>query len=651
VDKTLQAASSGHSWPFVLIGLLVVAAYAWQRFNEPSFPNKKALPRTLDPLRYLFLKPAYRKARYVYVFATLLLYCALLAAGPSMIRVLNPVGFKDFPVEGWAMLIALVLTGVGNVGDASASLKWLNTIEEQLRRWVHAWFLVPTGTERTIAILQDASYDPSDAQLNLVPRALRDRVREDLKLPLGTTRYGRARAAALVASLKQVGNGAMSRAAFEPFTDDFEAIITSYKALSWEKKEGGSSDDDRRDDDVDDNLAGSVNDLLRRIYAYISWGIRSEAGSEREVDQTLEKLGFRVPERGGRELLDIVAPAAGLVAVITILFWPSVDFISSKMGAVAPTASESIVFALTSAGGAMLMYGLAALIAFDRRASQIETRAWRAGSPRCLLPIAMWCGAVTWAVVMATTIFGQLPDVERSLTGITHLIGSFAASGADNAPTTDGWTFLPIRFVTALPWMLPGAAVCVILAWSIGGDVRQTDMRQRIRDAMVLEVGLGIAVAAAQLIQTALMEKVFGETANWYYVPIVGLAGAGCGAVIGFMVPYACRANIVTPPDPMVARDLRRLRERAEAAFGSKIAAADWLFMPNNELGGITPAEAVQYKTHATGVRPLLEQDVARILDEARSVGSAPSSVDVAAAAVPIVPASTRPADVDFTPH
>ena len=99
MDKTLQAASSGHSWPFVLIGLLVVAAYAWQRFNEPSFPNKKALPRTLDPLRYLFLKPAYRKARYVYVFATLLLYCALLAAGPSMIRVLNPVGFKDFPVE------------------------------------------------------------------------------------------------------------------------------------------------------------------------------------------------------------------------------------------------------------------------------------------------------------------------------------------------------------------------------------------------------------------------------------------------------------------------------------------------------------------------------------------------------------------------
>ena len=414
----------------------------------------------------------------------------------------------------------------------------------------------------------------------------------------------------------------MSRAAFEPFKDDFEAIVTSYKALSWEKKEGGSSDDDRRDDDSDDNLTKAVNDLLRQIYAYISWGIRSEAGSEREVDQTLEKLGFRVPERGGRRLLDIVAPAAGLVAAITIVFWPSVDFISSAMGAPAPTASESIIFALTSAGGAMFMYGLAALIAFDRRASQIEKKTWRAGSPRCLLPIAIWCGAVTWAVVMATTIFGQWPQAERSLTGIAHLIGSFAMSGTASSPTGDDWTFLPTRFVTALPWMLPGATVCVILAWSIGGDVRRTDTGQRIRDAMVLEIGLGIAVAAAQLIQTALMEIVFGEKAIWYFVPIVGLAGVGCGAVIGFMVPYACRANIVMPLDPMVARDLRRLRDRADAAFGSKIAAANWLFMPNNELGGITPAEAVQYKTHATGVRPLLEQDVVRFLDEARSASS-----------------------------
>ena len=636
MDNAPQVAPPGYSWPFVVIGLLVVAAYAWQRFNEPSFPKEKALPRTLDPLRYLFLKPAYRRARYVYLIATVLLYLILLAAGPSMVHVLNPAGSKDFPADAWALLIALFLTGMSSFGDASASLKWLNMIEERLRRWVHAWFLVPAGTERTIAILQDTSYVPSEAQLNLVPRTIRERVREDLKLPSGTSRYARARAATLIASLKQMGSGPLKKSAFEAFKEDFEEIITSYKALSWEKREGGSSDDD----DMEDNLARSVNELLRRVYAYISWGIRSEAGSEREVEQTLEELGFRVPERGGRRLLDIVAPAALLVAAITIIFWPIVDFISWEMGAPAstvPTASQSIAFALSSAIGAMLMYGFAALIAFDRRASQIEEKTWRAGSPRCLLPIAMWCGAITWAVVMATTISGQWPQALQSLSGIVHLTGAFAGSGAASASMAGDWTFLPIRFVTALPWMLPGATVCVILAWSIGGDVRRTDMRQRIRDAMVLEVGLGIAVAAAQLVQTALMEAVFGEKAIWYFVPIVGLAGAACGAVIGFMVPHACRANIVTPLDPNVARELSNLRERAEVAFGDNMTAANWLFMPNNGLGGITPAEAVQYKTYATGVHTLLAQD-------------APHILDVAAEAVPIVPAPTKPADAEVTP-
>ena len=125
------------------------------------------------------------------------------------------------------------------------------------------------------------------------------------------------------------------------------------------------------------------------------------------------------------------------------------------------------------------------------------------------------------------------------------------------------------------------------------------------------------------------MEAVFGEKAIWYFVPIVGLAGAACGAVIGFMIPHACRANIVTPLDPNVAGELRHLRERAEAAFGDKIAAANWLFMPNNGLGGITPAEAVQYKTYATGVHTLLAQD-------------APHILDVAAEAMPIAPRARK---------
>lgn len=88
---------------FFVLGLLVVAAYAWQRFNEPSFPNQEALPRTVAPLRYLFLRRAYRKALLTYVAVSLLLYSVLVLPGPSIVPVLSTVGVDNFPAEGWSL--------------------------------------------------------------------------------------------------------------------------------------------------------------------------------------------------------------------------------------------------------------------------------------------------------------------------------------------------------------------------------------------------------------------------------------------------------------------------------------------------------------------------------------------------------------------
>ena len=217
---------------FFLIGLLVVVAYAQQHFNEPSFPQRETLPRTVDPLRYLFLRSTYGRARLAYVVGLSALYVLLVAPGPIMIRTLGDVGFKDFPDKAWALLIALVLTGVG---AAPASVKWLNVLEEWLRRWVHTWFLVPDGLERTIGVLEDARYDPPSSQLSLVENpATRERLQENLKAPTGTLRYRWARTAVLMVSLRQMGAGAthpLRRAAFEPFEEDFKAILTSYRAL------------------------------------------------------------------------------------------------------------------------------------------------------------------------------------------------------------------------------------------------------------------------------------------------------------------------------------------------------------------------------------------------------------------------------------
>jgi hypothetical protein len=73
---------------FFCFGVLIVLTYAWQRFNEPSFPNEETLPRTVEPLRYLFLKPAYAKARLLYLVGLL---CWSFPASPWSERWVGPV--------------------------------------------------------------------------------------------------------------------------------------------------------------------------------------------------------------------------------------------------------------------------------------------------------------------------------------------------------------------------------------------------------------------------------------------------------------------------------------------------------------------------------------------------------------------------------
>jgi len=603
---------------FFLIGLLVVMAYAHQHFNEPSFPQRETLPRTVDPLRYLFLRSTYGRARLAYVVGLSALYVLLVAPGPTMIRTLGDVGFKDFPDKAWALLIALVLTGVG---AAPASVKWLNVLEEWLRRWVHTWFLVPDGLERTIGVLEDARYDPPSSQLSLIENAAtRERLQENLKAPTGTLRYRWARTAVLMVSLRQMGAGAthpLRRAAFEPFEEDFKAILTSYRAL---RQDVEALLNDPTGSDSEENLLTSVDSLLKRVYAYISWGLLQQADCEGDIDQTLEELGFRIPKTGGRRLLDIVAPAALLIALITMVFWLTRDAGRWAMGwSTGTDVSDTVILALESAIAAALMYGSAVFIALKGRAAQIEEKAWREGSPRCLIPIAIKAGLVTWGVIIAATVISdQFSQVWQSLPAMVQGLKSFIASTTTDS-AVQGWSILPVRIATAFPWVLVGATASAVLASSLRGDVRRIDRSQRVREAIILGIAVGLAAGAAQAIQFALTEKLEGASVSFGVVPLIALAAFACGAVIGFKVPVACRINLMTPLDPIMARALRDLLAHAKVTLGSETAAKDWVFAPNGDLNGITPAEAVEYKAQATGVGRLLEAEAVRRREEARS--------------------------------
>jgi hypothetical protein len=91
----------------------------------------------------------------------------------------------------------------------------------------------------------------------------------------------------------------------------------------------------------------------------------------------------------------------------------------------------------------------------------------------------------------------------------------------------------------------------------------------------------------------------------------VGLAGAACGMVLGYMVPKACRANIVTPFSAEMAKALDKASQAARAQLGSDEAAGNWLYTPLNDLGGITPAEAVQH-TQLDRVKQILADEAQR---------------------------------------
>jgi hypothetical protein len=606
-----------HYWSvFFFFGLLVVTAFAWKRFNEPSFPHQDSLPRTVDPLRYLFFKSAYQKARLTYLVALLLLYVLLVAPGPKIAPALGTVGAKDFPAEGWALLAALILTGVGLAPD---SLKWLNTVEELLRHWVHEWFLVPDGVERTIGVLEDARYEPPPSQLDLLQSPRREKTQEDLKSLPETLRYRWARATILVTSLKQMGAGAahpLKKAAFDPFEEDFDAILEKYRALKPDVEALSAGEVSNF---TEEQLSRSVDRLLRRVYAYISWGIRHQADSELEVDDTLEELGFRIPKIGGRRLFDVVMPAVLFIALFTMLFWVANDAARRAMGLSAPDRSESIVYALSSAMAAGLMYGGAVLIALRRRSAQIERKAWSEGSARCLIPIAIRAGLLTWAVITITTVLWGFAETWQSLAGMLQLVGSLAGGGSESAVPFAQWSFLPVRIATALPWLLAGATASAVLASSLGGDARSTNRSQRVIDAVFIGGALGVAVGSAQLLQNSLMEMIDHTPRSADEIITVGLAGFVCGAVIGFKVPWGYKTNLVTPPDPVMARALRDLLRQAESALGSKVAAENWVFTPHPDLGWITPAEAAQYKTHATGVKRLLESEAAARREQARA--------------------------------
>jgi hypothetical protein len=603
----------------VLLGGLVVAAYARERFNEPTFPSGDTLPHTVAPLRYLFLGSAYEKARRTYVIASLLLYVALLMPGQNIAALgIDP---KSFPPQAWALTVALLLVGL----LPTAKIKWISMVEEWLRRSVHELFLVPAGVARTIGMLEDAPYSPPQSQLEGVREPQRGQIEAGLRQPRGSLQYRFARATMLIAALNQMGSGMdhpLQLSAFAPFEEDFKAIRERYRGLAQDVAAAGEP----IAPDKEDALRESARELLRRIYAYVSWGVRQQAPSEGVIVETLKALGFTITVLEGRRMFDIVAPAAGAVALVALVFWLGYDTLVS--GHLIRDTHAAVLADLTSATAAAIMYGFAVSLALKHRAVLIEESIWRAGSPRCLSAIAWRAGLISWAVIVASTFLGRHSAVLQSLAAWLRWDEAATISGPHGEMAA--MNFVPVKIATALPWVLAGAAASAMLAWRVGGDVRRTDLHARLRDAAWIGTALALAVLLAQLVQSTIGEELQDvdsvplKLMPMLTIGLVGLIGLICGAILGFMVPYACRANVVTPPDLTMVRMLKELISRAEMSLGSATEAANFVFSPHIALRGITPAEAIQYGGYKSRVRQLLDEERAGRTEQDRVVAIVP---------------------------
>jgi hypothetical protein len=577
--------------PFYL-GLGVILLYAWHRFDEPSFPKEETLPSAVVPLRYLFLPPSsYARARLVYIAISGTLYFLLVLAGRPFLEALG-IGAAQFPPAAWPLTIALLMVGV----LPNPSMKWLNSVEDRLRRQVHAWFLVPDGVKETVALLHDAAYMPPPAQLDAVREPLRSRIREGLALPRTDLRYRWARATMLMEAIDQMGNGAphpLAFARFQAFQEDLVTLRQSYRALRSDVETSFASPPN---EEAEAALREQVDRLLRRIYAYLSWGVRHQAQSDRIIFAKLVECGFRVPAVDeGRRAFDVIAPALLLVmAVIFVMNW-----------IIDGTSDHWVVSALTSTVAAGFMYGGSSWIALRRRAQMIEATTWDPDSPRSFVGMAWRAGLATWAVIVAVTVFFGFEAAVNSLKGLW----SAAVRGSDLNHVA---LWLPVHIVTAAPWFLVGASFSVLLASRLDGDVRRVARADQARDAAVIGLGLAVAVVAALIIQDGLEDAVLGPSslATWVSLVLMGVTGLLVGGIMGSALPKVFRREIMWPARTQTRLALRELIERARHKLGEN--AETWAFtrLEDGIDIRITPAEALHYRSHATGVWALLDQVV-----------------------------------------
>jgi hypothetical protein len=519
------------SWRlYFALGLVVVLWLASRRFDTPT------------PVRSFTTAVRYYWGVLAYMAAGALLYCAL--DGLVLFALGSAGGYPHQSVP----LAALALTVV------VVRLPFISHADRWLRNVLHRAAGYPAEAHRLAALLSSAPLSPTDAVRSEVRSLLIRRGYDpaDDWLPVAQPmRELWDRTAMLFQQVRTWDRHQRYGDFVSAAREEFDVLRQRFDQLSmkvvrvlgtierlgglWEQVESATlpTPHGRRSTDCDqvrsqcgDTVRVVVNELLadlrediaffqRNLCVLVARGVLAEGTTVRQRQRRLEELGFTV-QLQGPSTATLLAWAAGLYFAVFVAFL-----------ALPPLLHDA---------------SFAHLIEQLMRVTRIT------GSQVIAVAVA----------IIPKQHFGFANEDLHGRTPWSFVLGAGLVAAALAAAIQIA--FLGSSFSTSAPWLVMPFATAAIIAYLVQDSrwVRSGFAdRQRLADAVVMLIGVGIALALARGLRYAFFGEVSSSNGGyrWWYDPaVVLLIGVGIGA----FVPSACRR----PPHPGAGR----FRARPKAA-------------------------------------------------------------------------------------
>jgi hypothetical protein len=515
-----------------LFAIVITCFWAYRRFDEPTFEQKKADPATMLRPSDLVTPQGYLKGTLAYAAMLIAWFCITLALGP---KVLKPLGLSEQFVQDdtFPLVIVLILTGV------IPNIKGVRDLEEGIRRVGHAIAGIPRDIQMLAEALSTAKMDrthylrmlheanvnhqgPATAPLTYV--TVDDLTAEGKPFQTWT------RLCCLASSLSKelsygrrfVGNTRIR------LKEEFDALNNEIEQTAQDVEEFRKLYETNCNIRMNNTLRDRINDLNRRLTVSVVIVALHGMGSEEKAKQAFAEIGFVLPSRtGGIRLVDIGVMVFALMflalVVIMAIWWLMIRNDTDVIKQVAPLVPHDLLSISAWFVNTLVQAFGASMIALSWRCWRISQHRWNDR------PLDYFI--VTVGSALLTLILMMLGDLT-----VKAIFG-------------DWITLNSIQFVLFLPFAIPMLVTAFFVLVVLRGNGPQHSTARRCAEAVAFAAPLGaIAIITGILIYN--LQLPFPENppdAQKYIVLFVifsAVMSGACGAIIGLVVPHMYRMEI-----------------------------------------------------------------------------------------------------------